>query len=118
MEVQATARYMRIAPRKARLVADTVVGMPVKDALVELQFTPRAAAKECAKVVKEAAPPTVDVETVVLEAPAEKPAVEAVAEAERAIEAETEAAEAEPSEVQPSTDAPGDTAPGGDEESK
>jgi large subunit ribosomal protein L22 len=46
---------MRIAPRKARLVAATVVGLPVKDALTILQFTPRAAAKEVAKVVKSAA---------------------------------------------------------------
>ena len=55
MEVIASARYMRITPRKARLVAATVVGLPVKDALVVLQFTPRAAAKEVAKVVKSAA---------------------------------------------------------------
>ncbi|MFY9616153.1 MAG: 50S ribosomal protein L22 [Candidatus Dormiibacterota bacterium] len=55
MEVEARARYMRIPPRKARLVANTVIGMPVKDALVVLQFTPRAAAKEVAKVVKSAA---------------------------------------------------------------
>ncbi|MHB8510038.1 MAG: 50S ribosomal protein L22 [Candidatus Dormibacteria bacterium] len=55
MEVLAKARYMRITPRKARLVAATVVGLPVKDALVILQFTPKAAAKEVAKVVKSAA---------------------------------------------------------------
>jgi large subunit ribosomal protein L22 len=54
MEVEAKARYMRIAPRKARLVANTVIGMPAKDALVVLQFTPQAAAKEVAKVVKSA----------------------------------------------------------------
>lgn len=55
MEVEAIARYMRIPPRKARLVADTVVGLPVKEALTVLDFTPRAAAKEVAKVVKSAA---------------------------------------------------------------
>ena len=55
MEVIAKARYMRIAPRKARLVAATVIGLPVKDALVVLQFTPKAAAIEVAKVVKSAA---------------------------------------------------------------
>jgi large subunit ribosomal protein L22 len=55
MEVEALARYMRIPPRKARLVAATVVGLPVKEALVILDFTPRAAAKEIAKVVKSAA---------------------------------------------------------------
>lgn len=55
MEVEAIARYMRIPPRKARLVAATVVGLPVKEALTILDFTPRAAAKEVAKVVKSAA---------------------------------------------------------------
>lgn len=46
---------MRIPPRKARLVAATVVGLPVREALTVLDFTPRAAAKEVAKVVKSAA---------------------------------------------------------------
>src|SRR5947209_20361443 len=55
MEVEAIARYMRIPPRKARLVAATVVGLPVKEALTVRDFTPRAAAKEVAKVVKSAA---------------------------------------------------------------
>jgi large subunit ribosomal protein L22 len=55
MEVEARARYMRIPPRKARLVAATVIGMPVKDALTVLDFTPKAAAKEVGKVVKSAA---------------------------------------------------------------
>ncbi|GAC1577601.1 MAG: hypothetical protein NVS3B24_08890 [Candidatus Dormibacteria bacterium] len=55
MEVEALARYMRIPPRKARLVAATVVGLPVKEALTILDFTPRAAAREIAKVVKSAA---------------------------------------------------------------
>jgi large subunit ribosomal protein L22 len=55
MEVEAKARYMRIPPRKARLVAATVIGMPVKDALVVLGFTPKAAAHEIGKVVKSAA---------------------------------------------------------------
>jgi large subunit ribosomal protein L22 len=55
MEVEAKARYMRIPPRKARLVAATVIGMPVKDALVVLDFTQKAAAQEIGKVVKSAA---------------------------------------------------------------
>jgi large subunit ribosomal protein L22 len=55
MEVEAKARYMRIPPRKARLVAATVIGMRVKDALVVLGFTPKAAAQEIGKVVKSAA---------------------------------------------------------------
>jgi large subunit ribosomal protein L22 len=55
MEVEAKARYLRIPPRKARLVAATVIDMPVKDALVVLGFTPKAAAQEIGKVVKSAA---------------------------------------------------------------
>jgi large subunit ribosomal protein L22 len=55
MEVEAKARYMRIPPRKARLVAATVIGLPVKEALTVLDFTPKAAAKEVGKVVKSAA---------------------------------------------------------------
>jgi large subunit ribosomal protein L22 len=55
MEVEAKARYMRIPPRKARLVAATVIGLPVKEALTVLDFTPKAAAKEVGKVLKSAA---------------------------------------------------------------
>src|ERR1700682_3256979 len=51
MEVEAKARYMRIPPRKARLVAATVIGLPVKEALTVLDFTPKAAAQELGKVV-------------------------------------------------------------------
>ena len=46
---------MRITSRKARVVADSVVGLPVAEALALLSFTPRHAAKEVAKVIKSAA---------------------------------------------------------------
>jgi large subunit ribosomal protein L22 len=55
MEVVATAKWVRTTARKGRLVAATVVGLPVGDALTILAFTPRAAAIEVAKVIKSAA---------------------------------------------------------------
>ena len=55
MKVIATAKGVRITSRKARLVADSVIGLPVAEALAVLSFTPRHAAKEVAKVIKSAA---------------------------------------------------------------
>src|SRR5215813_9117170 len=55
MEVIARARYIRRAPRKARLVADTVRGMRVVDALAQLEFSPKHAARDVAKAIKSAA---------------------------------------------------------------
>jgi large subunit ribosomal protein L22 len=55
MEIHALAHGVRTPPRKARLVAATVVGMPVNEALTVLAFTPRAAAVDVAKVIKSAA---------------------------------------------------------------
>ncbi len=55
MEVQAVAKYVKRAPRKARLIADAVRGMKVGDALAYLQFSPKHAAADVAKVVRSAA---------------------------------------------------------------
>jgi large subunit ribosomal protein L22 len=55
MEVIARARRVRRAPRKARLVADMVRGLPVAEALAQLAFNPRHAAVDVAKVIKSAA---------------------------------------------------------------
>jgi large subunit ribosomal protein L22 len=55
VKVIATAKGVRITSRKARLVADSVIGLPVAEALAVLSFTPRHAAKEVAKVIKSAA---------------------------------------------------------------
>ena len=55
MEVKATAKYIRVSPRKVRLVVDAVRGKPVNEALATLQFLPNNAAKEVFKVVKSAA---------------------------------------------------------------
>lgn len=51
----AQLRYVSIPPRKMRLVADTVKGLPVEKALAILNFTPRIAARHLAKTVKSAA---------------------------------------------------------------
>ena len=51
---KAMHRYARIAPRKARLLADMVRGMPVNDALAVLGQHPRRAAYLLHKVVKSA----------------------------------------------------------------
>lgn len=55
MQVSATAKYIRISPRKVRLVVDAIRGKPVGEALATLQFLPQQAAREVAKVVKSAA---------------------------------------------------------------
>jgi len=51
----AQLRYLSIPPRKMRLVADTVKGLPVERALAILNFTPRIAARHLAKTLKSAA---------------------------------------------------------------
>lgn len=55
MQVQATAKWVRVPPRKARLVAHVVEGMPVGEALTALSFMTQAAAEDVAKVVRSAA---------------------------------------------------------------
>jgi large subunit ribosomal protein L22 len=54
MEVFAHARNIRIAPRKVRLVVDSVRGMPVDRAMSQLQLMPQKAARDVYKAVKSA----------------------------------------------------------------
>ena len=54
MESTAHLRHLRLAPRKAALVAALVRGKPVGDALNILRFTRKAAARPLAKVIKSA----------------------------------------------------------------
>lgn len=54
MEVKAVLRYIRISPRKARLVVDMIRGMDVSKAKVVLDFTPKKAAKIVKKVLSSA----------------------------------------------------------------
>jgi len=53
--VKAKARYVRIAPRKARLIADQVRGMDIESARALLQFSPRGAAQPIHKLINSAA---------------------------------------------------------------
>jgi ribosomal protein L22 len=53
--VRASARYVRIAPRKARLVADQVRGLHIEKARALLQFSPRGAAHDIQKLIDSAA---------------------------------------------------------------
>lgn len=55
MKVKAIAKDVRISPRKVMLVADTVRGKRVEEALKLLKFAPTPAAQAVAKVIKSAA---------------------------------------------------------------
>jgi large subunit ribosomal protein L22 len=54
MEVRARLRFVRIGPRKARLVADLIRGKRSEEALNLLTFTKKAAAKIIIKLLKSA----------------------------------------------------------------
>uniref|UniRef100_A0A7C1JBR0 Large ribosomal subunit protein uL22 n=1 Tax=Ammonifex degensii TaxID=42838 RepID=A0A7C1JBR0_9THEO len=53
-EARATARYLRVSPRKARQVVDLIRGKRVGEALSILRFVPRKAARMVEKVVRSA----------------------------------------------------------------
>jgi ribosomal protein L22 len=53
--VNASARFVRLAPRKARLIADQVRGLPIEDALALLRFSSRGAARDIRKLIESAA---------------------------------------------------------------
>ena len=52
--VKATAKFVRVSPRKARLVADNIRGRSVPEARTILAFTERAAAVDVEKVLSSA----------------------------------------------------------------
>jgi large subunit ribosomal protein L22 len=52
--VQATAKFVRVSARKARLVADHIRGRSVPEARTILAFTERAAAVDVEKVLRSA----------------------------------------------------------------
>lgn len=54
MEARAITRYVRLSPRKARLVADQVRGKPVEEALNILKFVPKRSAAVVAKTLRSA----------------------------------------------------------------
>ncbi len=53
--VRASSRYVRVAPRKARLIADQVRGMHIEQARALLAFSPRGAAEDIRKLIESAA---------------------------------------------------------------
>jgi large subunit ribosomal protein L22 len=53
-EVRAQAKYVRMSPRKARLVAQHIRGRSVPEARAVLAFTAREAAEEIGKVLQSA----------------------------------------------------------------
>jgi large subunit ribosomal protein L22 len=53
-EVRAAAKWVRITPRKARLVVEHIRGRTVPEARTVLAFTERAAAREIEKLLKSA----------------------------------------------------------------
>ena len=53
-EVRAEAKWVRVSPRKARLVVEHIRGRSVPEARTVLAFTPRAAAREIEKVLRSA----------------------------------------------------------------
>ena len=55
MQTKAVAKYVRVSPRKARIVVDKIRGKEVVDALDILRFNERAISEVVSKVVVSAA---------------------------------------------------------------
>jgi len=53
-DIKANVRYVPMSPQKVRLVLDLVRGLPATEAMDVLKFTPKAAAKPVAKLVRSA----------------------------------------------------------------
>lgn len=54
METRAVTRFVRLSPRKVRLVVDQIRGKGVEEALNTLKFTPKRAADLVAKTLRSA----------------------------------------------------------------
>ena len=54
MEAKATAKYVRVSPRKAGQICDLVRGKNVDEALAILKFTPKAGSEVLEKLLKSA----------------------------------------------------------------
>ena len=54
MEAKAIAKYVRIAPRKVRIVIDLIRGKSVAEAFAILKHTPKVASEVIEKVLKSA----------------------------------------------------------------
>lgn len=64
MQSRAIAKYQRVSPRKARLVARNVRGLGVDEAMNILRFTPNKSAQIIFKVVKSAVANAMDVSNI------------------------------------------------------
>ena len=64
MEAKAVAKYIRISPQKARLVADVVRGQDVETAITTLRFMPKKAARILRKVIESAVANAEQTETI------------------------------------------------------
>ncbi len=54
MEVTAKLKYLRIAPRKVRLIANMLKGLPAAEALTQLRHLPKHAASPIEKLLRSA----------------------------------------------------------------
>jgi large subunit ribosomal protein L22 len=54
VEVNAKLRYLRMAPRKVRLLADLIKGQPVAEAIMQLEQNKREAARPVLKLLQSA----------------------------------------------------------------
>lgn len=54
MTIQAKLRYLRMSPRKVRLVVDVIRGLSVREAETRLQFMPKVAAAVVLKLLRSA----------------------------------------------------------------
>ncbi len=71
MEVKAVAKYVRISPRKVRILIDAVKGKPVETGLDILKFMPQKAAAIVQKVVLSAVAnaeqnPDIDIDSLII----------------------------------------------------
>ena len=71
MESKATAKFQRVSPRKTRLIARNVKGLPVEEAMNVLKFTPNKPAGVLYQVVNSALAnasqyPGIDVDTMIV----------------------------------------------------
>ena len=72
MEAKAVAKFLRVSPRKTRLVAENIRGKSVEEALNTLKFTPKKSARFLSKVLYSAVAnaeqlPGVDVDSLVVD---------------------------------------------------
>ncbi len=72
MEAKAVAKFIRVSPRKTRIVAENIKGKPVEDALNILRFTAKKPAQILSKVLYSAIAnaeqkPGVDVDALIVD---------------------------------------------------